>query len=145
LARHILFDLAGMSLNDPAWDEPGAPTLADELLRPSVIYSPAVRSVIAANEVHCVAHITGGGLAGNLSRVLNAETDAVVDRSSWEWPRIFSELARLGSVERAEMEKVFNLGIGMVLVVPEAEAASAISCLASEGHQGRVIGDVVMR
>src|SRR4051812_25609808 len=86
LARHVLFDVAGRSLDDPAWDGPGAPTVADELLRPSVIYSPAIGALVGEVEVHTVAHVTGGGIAGNLARVLPDGADAVVDRGSWESP-----------------------------------------------------------
>src|SRR5690606_3207684 len=109
LARHVLFELAGRSLDDPAWDEAGAPTVADELLRPSVIYAPAVLHAIRAAEVHAVAHITGGGLPGNLVRVLGPGVEARVDRSSWESPRIFGEIQRLGGVADVEMANVFNL------------------------------------
>jgi phosphoribosylformylglycinamidine cyclo-ligase len=143
LARHVLFELAGRSLDDPAWDEPGAPTLADELLRPSVIYSPAIGALLAEVEVHTIAHVTGGGIAGNLARVLPEGADAVVDRGSWEPPRIFDEIARLGSVSPEEMAKVFNLGIGMVVAVPAGAADAAVSVLAGHGHRARVIGEVV--
>src|SRR4051794_16586281 len=81
LARHVLFDVAGRSLDDPAWDGPDAPTVADELLRPSVIYSPGIDALVGEVEVHTVAHVTGGGIAGNLARVLPDGADAVVDRS----------------------------------------------------------------
>ncbi len=142
LARHVLFDLAGRSLSDPAWDEPGAPTVADELLRPSVIYAPAIRALLAEVEVHSIAHITGGGIGGNLDRVLSATTDAVVDRSSWEAPRIFGEIQRLGSITDAEMAKVFNLGVGMIVTVPADAASSAISALAGAGRRAMVVGEV---
>ncbi len=143
LARHVLFDLAGRSLNDPAWDGPDAPSVADELLRPSVIYSPAVRATIGEVQVHSIAHITGGGIGGNLNRVLNSHCDAIVDRTSWEAPRIFREVQRLGNVSEAEMAKVFNLGIGMVLVVDPSDADSAIAALAAAGQRGRTIGEIV--
>ena len=65
LARHVLFDIAGRSLGDPAWDDSGAPTVAEELLRPSVIYAPAIAALTSEVEVHSVAHITGGGIGGS--------------------------------------------------------------------------------
>ena len=143
LARHVLFDLAGRSLDDPAWDDADAPSVADQLLVPSVIYSPAVGALLGEVEVHTVAHVTGGGIAGNLVRVLPDGADAVVDRSSWEAPRIFDEIQRLGSVSDDEMAKVFNLGIGMVVAVPAAQVDQAVATLDEHGHQARVIGEVV--
>ena len=118
----MLLERAGLSLDDPAW--PGASvSLADELLRPSVIYTPAVRAAIAASRsargagVHAVAHITGGGFEGNVPRALPDGLDAVVERGTWPVPAIFGEIRRLGEVTDDEMARVFNLGLGMVLVV----------------------------
>jgi phosphoribosylformylglycinamidine cyclo-ligase len=141
LARRILFEVAGRSLDDPAWD--GADTtVADELLDPSVIYAPAVLDVVRAHEVHAVAHVTGGGLPGNLVRVLAPGTQAVVDASAWEAPRIFGEIQRLGDVATDEMRRVFNCGIGMVVVVPPHVAAEAAARLEGLGHRAVVIGEV---
>ena len=142
LARHVLFDLAAMSLDDPAWDEPGAPTVADELLRPSVIYAPAVRALLAEVEVHSIAHITGGGIGGNLNRVLSATTDAVVDRSNWTPPRIFAEIQRRGGISDDEMAKVFNLGIGMIVAVDPSAADRALAVLEASGVGATVVGSV---
>jgi phosphoribosylformylglycinamidine cyclo-ligase len=142
LARRVLFDVAGLDLDDPAWD--GATTsVADELLDPSVIYAPAVLDAMRAAEVHAVAHITGGGLPGNLVRVLAPGTAAVVDATTWEAPRIFGEIQRLGDVALDEMRRVFNCGIGMVLVVPADQVAPATAALAAHGHRAAVIGEVV--
>ncbi len=143
LARRLLFDVAGKGLDDPAWAEPGAPTVADELLRPSVIYAPAVRALMDAVPVHAVAHITGGGLPGNLNRVIGDHADAVVDPGSWEPPRIFDELQRIGDVDTDEMRRVFNLGVGMVASIPAAEVPDAVSALAEAGLKATVIGEVV--
>ena len=142
LARRLMFEVAGRSVSDRAWDDSHAPTVGDELLVPSVIYAPAIRSLLDHVEVHAVAHITGGGLPGNLNRVLGSRSDAVVDPGSWEWPRIFSELQQIGSVAEGEMRKVFNLGIGMVAVVPPDAAHKAIDVLRTAGHFARVIGEV---
>ncbi|CAN5635690.1 phosphoribosylformylglycinamidine cyclo-ligase [soil metagenome] len=143
LARRLMFDIADRSVDDRAWDDPHAPTVGDDLLLPSVIYAPAICSLVDQVEVHAVAHITGGGLPGNLNRVLGSHSDAAVDPGSWEWPRIFSELQRIGSVSDDEMRKVFNLGIGMVVVVPDNAAHRAIDVLRTAGHRARVIGEVV--
>lgn len=143
LARRLMFDVAGKGLNDPAWDDPGAPSVADELLRPSVIYAPAVRALLDAVPVHSVAHITGGGLPGNLNRVIGDAADAVIDPSSWEPPRIFDELQRIGDVDRDEMRRVFNLGVGMVVAVPPEVLSDAVATLSEQGIAASVIGEVV--
>jgi len=141
LARRILFERAGMALDDPAF--PGAHhTLAEELLKPSVVYAPAIAALTRAVDVRGVAHITGGGIPGNLNRILPARTDAVVERSSWEPPRIFDEMQRLGDVSDEEMAKVFNLGIGMIVVVPEADSYKALDVLRSHDQRAMRIGHI---
>jgi phosphoribosylformylglycinamidine cyclo-ligase len=142
LARRVLLERAGLPLEGPAWPGAGR-TLADELLEPSVIYAPAIVSLLEAVDVRAVAHITGGGLAGNVSRVLPGGVDAVVHRGTWEVPRIFGEIARLGPVAAEEMDRVFNLGIGMVVGVPAGDASSALEVLRAAGHQAVEIGEVV--
>lgn len=143
LARHVLFDLAGLGVDDPAWNEDGAPTLGEELLRPSVIYAPAIHAVASEIEVHSVAHITGGGIEGNLHRVLSGTTDAVVERDTWESPRIFGEIQRLGGVSDAEMARVFNLGIGMIVAVPPEQVERCLTILGEHHHRGVVVGEIV--
>ena len=144
LARHVLLERAALALGDPAWD--GAEhSVADELLRPSVIYAPAVLAVRAAlgDALHACAHITGGGLVGNLPRVLPEETGAVLFRRAWHEPRIFSEVQRLGAIDDGEMDRVFNRGVGMALVVDAAHAGAALRVLEEAGRPSTVIGDVV--
>jgi phosphoribosylformylglycinamidine cyclo-ligase len=141
LARRVLLERAGRLLDGPAF-EGSHQTLADELLAPSVIYAPAVLATLAAVEVKAVAHITGGGLPGNIGRVMPTGCDAAVERGSWEPPRIFTEIQRLGDVDDDEMARVFNLGIGMVVVVAEDDAFRAIDVLRSHDHKARVIGRV---
>jgi phosphoribosylformylglycinamidine cyclo-ligase len=141
LARRVLLEQAGRRLDEPAFD--GAHrSLADELLEPSVIYAPAVLAVQRVVDVHAVAHITGGGLPGNIARVLPRGTDAVVDRATWEPPRIFDEIRRLGEVDDDEMARVFNLGVGMVLALAESDSFRALDVLRSHGHHAGVIGRV---
>ena len=141
LARRLFFDVAKRSLNDPAWDGADV-TVVEELLRPSVIYAPAVLATMAEVDVHSVAHITGGGIPGNLNRALPPHTDAEVDRSTWEPPAVFTELQRIGSVSEEEMANVFNLGIGMVLLVAPDESETALNVLAEHGHRPVVIGEI---
>ena len=142
LARRLVFDVVGHDLDDLAW-EGAATTLADELLDPSVIYAPAVVAALAHHEVHAVAHVTGGGLPGNLQRVMNDRLDAVVDRSTWEVPRIFRELQAMGDVPDHEMDRVFNMGLGMVRVVPAADVDGVLATLAARDRSARVVGELV--
>ena len=139
LARHVLLERARRGYDDPAW--PGADTtVADELLRPSVIYTPAVRAAIAASDVHAVAHVTGGGFEGNIPRVLPEGCRAVLARGSWEIPPIFTEIRRLGMVDDDEMCRVFNLGLGMVVAVSEETQDAAIDALRTAGVEPVVVG-----
>ena len=141
LVRKIMFETAGRSLDDPAWD--GADTtVADVLLEPSVIYTPAVLAAADAFDVRAVAHITGGGLPGNLNRVLPENTDAQIDTSRWGVPPIFSELQRLGNVDTDEMFRTFNMGIGMTLVVPSHEVDAVCDLLLDHGHPAIQIGEI---
>jgi phosphoribosylformylglycinamidine cyclo-ligase len=141
LARRVLLDRAARPLDGPAF-EGAHHDLAEELLLPSVIYAPAVLALERVVDVHAVAHITGGGIPANLARTLPGDADAVVDRSSWESPRIFDEIKNLGDIDDEEMAKVFNLGIGMVVVVPSDDAHRAIDVLRGHGHAARQIGVV---
>ena len=142
LARRVLLDIGGLSLDDPAWEGARDRTLADELLEPSIIYAPAIIDLLRHVDVHAIAHITGGGIVGNLGRVLGPHIDAVVRRREWEVPRIFSEIQRAGSVSEEEMAKVFNLGIGMVIAVPAMDAYRALDQLRASGHRAVEIGQV---
>ena len=139
--------LAGRPLDGPAW--PGASvTLGDELLRPSVIYAPAVVSLLREQDVngvdvHAVAHITGGGLPGNLPRAVGPGRRAVLHRNRWETPRVFAEVQRAGGISDEEMARVFNLGLGMVIVVANESAGPAVDALLGLGHRAAVVGEVV--
>jgi len=141
LARQVLLERAGLGLDDPAW-EGASVSVADELLRPSVLYTPAVRATLETAEVHAVAHITGGGIPGNLPRALPHGLRAVVDASAWPVPPIFSEIRRLGRVDDAEMLRVFNLGLGMVVIVGADSVDGALAGLAGGGLDPLVVGRV---
>jgi len=142
LARKVLLESAGRDLQEPAWS--GAPhSLGDELLVPSVVYAPAIATLLRHVDVRAVAHITGGGLPGNVVRVLPEGADAHIDPGSWESPRIFGEIQRLGEVSDEEMRKVFNLGIGMVVVVAADEVHRTLDLLRTEGHRAIQIGEIV--
>ncbi|HEY3933716.1 MAG TPA: phosphoribosylformylglycinamidine cyclo-ligase [Gemmatimonadales bacterium] len=121
LARSVLFDGMGLTLDDIV---PGTTQrVADSLLAVHRSYAPAITPVL--ERVHGMAHITGGGIGGNLARVLPAGCDAVIDTRSWEWPALFTTIARGGEIADIEMRDVFNLGIGMIVAAP-AESVDAI-------------------
>ncbi len=144
LARRALLERAGRSLDGPAWPGAAEWTLADELLRPSVIYTPAILALLDGGvEVHAVAHITGGGLPGNVPRVLAADVDAEFDRSTWKIPPIFAEVQTAGGVDDDEMVRVFNLGLGMVVAVPPEAVDGALGLLAAAGRDACVVGRLV--
>ena len=141
LARRVLLgDDVDAALAAPAWD---GRTVGDVLLEPSVLYAPAVLALCAEVDVRGLAHITGGGMPLKLARAVPAGCDAVVDRSTWEQPRVFREIQQRGGVSDEEMSRVFNCGIGMVAVVPAAEEGEALRSLGEHGHPGaRVIGEI---
>ncbi|HEX4864145.1 MAG TPA: phosphoribosylformylglycinamidine cyclo-ligase [Acidimicrobiales bacterium] len=143
LARKALLERAGRSLSDPAWAGAGSWTLADELLRPSVIYTPAILRLIGCVPVHAIAHITGGGLPGNVPRVLSPALDALFEHDRWETPRIFGEIQAAGGVSDEEMARVFNLGLGMVVAVGTGDEEAAVAALSESGVDARVVGRLV--
>ncbi|HVQ88970.1 MAG TPA: phosphoribosylformylglycinamidine cyclo-ligase [Actinomycetes bacterium] len=142
LARHILFDLAGWNL-DKEVDELGR-TLGEELLEPTRIYSLDCLALAADPlcDVHALSHITGGGLADNLARVLPSNLGATIDRATWTPEPIFGLLGRLGNVERSELEKTFNQGVGMIAVVGAASADTVLARLAERGVAAWTCGTV---
>jgi phosphoribosylformylglycinamidine cyclo-ligase len=141
LARDVLLTRRGLPLDGPAWEGADV-TLGEELLRPSVIYTPAVRAALDVADVHAVAHVTGGGFEGNLPRVLPEGTRAVLERGSWEVPRIFGEIRTHGLVADEEMARVFNLGLGMVVVVAPDDVDAALGALRAAGQDASVVGRV---
>jgi phosphoribosylformylglycinamidine cyclo-ligase len=142
LARRALLDRGGRSLDAEAWNG-SERTLGEELLLPSVIYSPAMRRLGEQVAVHGFAHVTGGGLPGNIARLLPDSCDAVVRRGAWPEPRIFTEIQRDGGVADDEMEHVFNLGVGMVAVVAAEDVRRSVEVLGAEGIEAWEIGEVV--
>jgi len=142
LARHVLLERAGRSLEGPAW-RGATQSLADELLVPSMIYARAVLAAVAEGGVHAAAHITGGGIPGNLSRILPDGMGAAVARGAWGEPRIFAEIAAAGGIAADEMARVFNLGLGMILAVEPAAADRVVAVLAAAGVPSAVVGDVI--
>ncbi|GGK86806.1 phosphoribosylformylglycinamidine cyclo-ligase [Planomonospora parontospora subsp. parontospora] len=140
LVRHII-RLAGLSLEQEV-PEFGR-TLGEELLEPTRIYSLDCLALARSVEVHAYAHITGGGLEGNLSRSLPPELDALLDRSSWTPPAVFDVLAGHGKVAQADMDRTFNLGVGMAAVVPAEAVDPALALLRERDLPAWVLGEIV--
>ncbi|MEO6697996.1 MAG: phosphoribosylformylglycinamidine cyclo-ligase [Paraperlucidibaca sp.] len=137
LLRKIL-DVANADLNS----ELDGRSLADVVMTPTRIYVKSMLALVKALPVHAMAHITGGGLPGNLPRVLPEGCDAIVDESSWSWPPLFQWLQAEGNVERFEMYRTFNCGVGMVVVVPAEHADAAIAQLESTGEKAWKLGQI---
>jgi phosphoribosylformylglycinamidine cyclo-ligase len=141
LARRVLAR-AGIGY-DRDLPELGGPA-GEALLTPTRIYAPHLVDLLAAGvEVHALCHVTGGGLPGNLPRCLPPGLTARVDRGSWTPPPIFQVLAGLGPVADEELARATNLGVGMVVVLPAAEADRAASFLAEREVPSWVLGEVV--
>lgn len=138
LARRIVQDRMRLRASDPF---PGMDmTVADALLATHASYLAAVRPVLGA--VHAMAHITGGGLPGNLDRALPPTLDAVVDRSSWQVPVLFRELEQAGAVPTEEMFRSFNMGVGMVVICDGGDADTVIQSAARAGIAGWTLGEI---
>ncbi|RUO21460.1 phosphoribosylformylglycinamidine cyclo-ligase [Aliidiomarina haloalkalitolerans] len=119
--------------------------LADHLMAPTRIYVKPVLELIKQVNVHAISHITGGGFQENIPRVLPEHCKAVVERSSWQWPVIFSWLQENGNIAREEMFRTFNCGVGLVIAVPAEQADQAVAILNSQGENAWVIGTVADR
>lgn len=136
-----------LEVSDRGLDEPlpgSEETFADVLLRPTRIYVRSVLGVLdAGTPIHAMAHITGGGMAGNLARVIPDGLCARLDFADWTVPAPFRTIQQLGGVPEAEMFKTFNMGIGLVLVVPAAVAAEASAALRTAGEEVVRLGEII--
>jgi phosphoribosylformylglycinamidine cyclo-ligase len=139
LARKALLERHPLDWSPP---ELAGATLAEVLLTPTRIYAKAILSLIAAAPVKALAHITGGGLPGNVPRNLPEGTRAVIDERTWPRPPIFDLVAREGEVPRDEMRRTFNLGLGLVAVLPASAAVTAMSVLGDEGFESWLVGGI---
>jgi phosphoribosylformylglycinamidine cyclo-ligase len=138
LARRIIWDRMKLRVQD-SFPGDGRP-VADVLLAVHQSYLSALKPVLP--KVHGMAHVTGGGIPGNLNRTLPPGIDAVVDTKSWTIPNLFQQLERAGDVERGEMFRTFNMGVGMVVVTADADAAAVITSAAAHGVQAWKLGYV---
>ncbi|WP_277068179.1 phosphoribosylformylglycinamidine cyclo-ligase [Saccharomonospora viridis] len=140
LARHVLLDIARMPLEGHV--EEFGRTLGEELLEPTRIYAKDCLALIAEAEVRTFAHITGGGLQTNLERVLPHGVVAQLERHTWTPDPVFALIAQRGRVERAEMERTFNMGVGMVVVVSPEDVDRALAMLTARHVPAWVLGEV---
>jgi phosphoribosylformylglycinamidine cyclo-ligase len=120
LVRKAVFEMGGYSF-DHRIEELGGKSVAEALLEPTRLYARPIKAILrhyrVKNVVHGIAHITGGGLVENLARIVPPNVQVQLKRGSWRVPAIFDWIRNLGSIEQTEMDRVFNMGIGMVLVV----------------------------
>src|SRR5688500_7178721 len=140
LARRIVFDRLGLGPDDP-FPETGL-SVADELLAPHRSYLKPLMPQLDAGRIHALAHITGGGIPGNLPRVLPEGLGAVIDRSSWVAPPVFAALQRAGDVAPDEMDRVFNMGVGMIAVVAPSEADAVLAGVRTLGETAWMLGEI---
>jgi phosphoribosylformylglycinamidine cyclo-ligase len=138
LARRIVTDRLKLRPSDAFPN--GGGTVADVLLAEHRSYLPALKPVLGV--VHALAHITGGGLPGNLDRALPQTVDAVVDTSSWKVPNVFRVLMDAGSVEPTEMFRTFNMGVGMVVICGPSDADAVLTAAARAGVTGWALGSL---
>ena len=138
LARRVVFDWMKLRIDDPFPET--EQTVGQVLLAVHRSYAAAVRPVLG--HVHALAHVTGGGIPGNLVRVLPAGVEAVVDAGSWPWPPLFRVLRRAGQVGREEMRSVFNLGIGMIAVVARDDVEATIRAAERAHVPAWIIGEI---
>jgi phosphoribosylformylglycinamidine cyclo-ligase len=126
---------------DSTFPDTAIPT-AEVLLEPSVVYSPAVVNLLARVHPHGLAHISGGGLPGNVIRVLPEGSRAVIERSRWEVPHVFDVLQRLGDIPLGDMFRTFNMGIGFTCVVAESDVDTTLTAFDTSDLDALVIGHI---
>lgn len=145
LVRKAVFEMGGLVGTDRI-AELGDRTVNEVLLEPTRLYARPVKAVLRRDaghhDVHGIAHITGGGLVENLARIVPDHVQIVLERGSWRAPGVFPWVQKLGRIDAAEMDRVFNMGVGMVLVVSPAAAVAIRRQLADLGHENWVIGAV---
>lgn len=141
LARKIVFDAMGLQVGDllPGLNR----TVADALLSVHRSYLGSLRPLLSEGRIHGLAHITGGGIPGNLPRTLGPGLGARIDTESWEIPPLFQALQEGGRVATEEMFRVFNMGVGMIVIVPVSEAQGIADDLAAAGEGSWILGEVV--
>ena len=140
LVRHVLLEKAGWAL-DRDVPELGR-TLGEELLEPTRIYAKACLDLARETGTHAMSHVTGGGLAANLARVLPVEVDATIDRGTWTPQPVFDLVRQVGSVSQPDLEATLNCGVGMVALLDPAAVDPAIALLAEHGIRAWAAGEI---
>jgi phosphoribosylformylglycinamidine cyclo-ligase len=143
LVQHTLLGISRMRLDTVIEEFDNERTLGQELLTPTRIYAKDCLDLLIEAEVRALAHITGGGITGNLGRVLPEHADAIVDRATWQPQPIFELVQRKGRIEQSEMESTFNMGVGMMAVVGADDSERALAFLRGRGIDAWVAGEVV--
>ncbi len=141
LARKVLFEVGKMDVSDYVPDF-GA-SLGDELLKPTRIYVKAFKALKGKVRLKGIAHITGGGIPGNLPRVLPAGVGALIRKGSWPVPPVFGFIEKRGNVPKNEMDRAFNMGIGCIMIVPEEASDFTVRLLKDSGYDSFVVGKMV--
>ncbi len=140
LARKVLFDIGGYSIDSKP--RSFSKTLGEELLTPTVIYSKAILGLCAEFDVKALAHVTGGGIPGNLSRVIPDGLFAAINRGSWTTSPIFDLIMKTGNISRDEMYSTFNCGMGMIAVLPREQAEEALSFAQDLSEAAYLVGEI---
>ena len=140
LVRRVLLQDAGWTLDRDVPELGGR--LGETLLTPTKLYAKPVLDLIARAEVHALSHVTGGGLAANLARVLPADVHVTIDRATWALPPIFGLVQHVGKLPQPDLEEALNIGVGMVALVPADVADSALGILREHGVDAWVAGEV---
>ncbi len=143
LVRHVLLGAGRMRLESMVEEFGRQRTLGEELLTPTKIYAKDCLGLIEEAEVRALAHVTGGGIPGNLVRILPEHVDAVVNRSTWRPQSIFDLIQAKGRIEDVEMEATFNMGVGMFAIVSAADADRALAYLTGRGVEAWQVGEVI--
>jgi phosphoribosylformylglycinamidine cyclo-ligase len=143
LVRHVLLGAGRMRLDSVIDDFGTQRTLGEELLTPTKIYAKDCLGVIEETDVRAFSHVTGGGIPGNLVRVLPEHLDAVVDRATWRPQPIFDLIQAKGRIEDSEMEATFNMGVGMFAIVSSDDADRAMAYLTGRGIEAWQVGEVI--
>ena len=141
LARKLFFEVAGFRVDE--YLDAAEGTAGAALLRPHISYLRTLEGLLDSKQIKGLAHITGGGLLENIPRILPAGTNAEINRGSWPVLPVFDLLQRLGHVEEAEMYRTFNMGVGMVLICAESDAATIKSHFEATGERYYQIGQIV--
>ena len=143
LVRHVLLEQAGWTL-DRHVDELGR-TVGEELLEPTIVYAADLLALAHHSEVHAMCHVTGGGLANNLARVMPSHLTATIERSTWSPAPIFRIVQKVGAVSQSDIEQTLNMGVGMVIALPGDQVSEALEFLAGRGLTAWQCGTVASR